>query len=234
MQNSTRRTKLNLEQLGERLVPTTIFNPSTGVLTIEGAMEPDTLAVSQSGDVTSVRMNGESNSFIGVKALNVMARAGSDIVSLANIQVPASVHLGQGDDRLTIVGMRGIEVKGGKGNDYIEGGSGDDLIDGGEGNDTILGKLGQDVIFGGEGDDLIYGGKGNDVLAGGNGNDRIYGGLGVDQISTGDGFDTVYADRTLVGYSIKPKPGGGTITTFYYKSDVITDTDRFRDVINWV
>jgi Ca2+-binding RTX toxin-like protein len=57
-------------------------------------------------------------------------------------------------------------------------------IDAGDGNDTIVGSAGADVLIGGAGNDVITGGMGNDVALMGDGDDKFI-------WNPGDGSDTV-------------------------------------------
>ena len=57
-----------------------------------------------------------------------------------------------------------VEVRGGRGNDFLLGGSGDDLLVGGPGNDLLGGADGDDRLDGGTGDDLLDGGPGRDTV----------------------------------------------------------------------
>ncbi|MGH8556910.1 MAG: calcium-binding protein [Methylococcales bacterium] len=81
------------------------------------------------------------------------------------------------------VGLTGLTIIGGKGQNIIYGTPGDDVI---------CGKNGKDIIDGKEGDDMIYGNNGTDHLSGGLGDDDLYGGNGPDDLSGyDDDHDTI-------------------------------------------
>jgi len=100
-------------------------------------------------------------STIGVEEVVVTARGGDDNIRLDNLDVPALVDAGAGNDR-------------------VVGGNGDDTILGGDGNDRLFGRNGNDSLDGGNGDDFLSGDAGDDDLVGGPGRDRLVGGAGND------------------------------------------------------
>ena len=102
---------------------------------------------------------------------------------------------------------RGVEIRGGDGNDVIEvddsvrsgltldGGRGNDRLIGGHGDDVLRGGAGEDHLDGRDGDDVLDGGAGNDSLYGGLGNDRLLGGAGADWLHGRDGDDVLDGGR---------------------------------------
>lgn len=156
------------------------------------------------------------------------ASHGSNIIVVANsaddmsVEVSISSRNGRGVAKtftasfLKSLGVTGIDVAGGRGNDTISvglatggdaaisalnlpasvrGDKGNDRINTAGGNDTLLGGDGRDVLDAGDGDNLVYGNDGNDVITAGIGMDRLYGGRGHDQLRGGDGDDTIYGGR---------------------------------------
>jgi len=153
----------------------------------------------------------------------------NDVVLLGDIDVPANVDGGAGDDLIeggqvadtliggigfdTVLGIDGNDelLDGGAGQDLIEGGSGADKLVGGDGADILEGDAGNsDLLLGGDGPDLLKGGAGNDVLNGGNGDDVLVNGGGVDTSITGPGAGEVFATSkdTIRCGDAKPGPPG--------------------------
>jgi Ca2+-binding RTX toxin-like protein len=58
-----------------------------------------------------------------------------------------------------------VEVRGGRGGDFLTGGPGDDIIMGGSGDDWLAGQEGNDRLDGGAGDDRLDGGEGSDTVS---------------------------------------------------------------------
>src|SRR5262249_15462211 len=83
--------------------------------------------------------------------------------------------------------LRSELLVGGSGSDYLHGDylAGPDYadnfraqIDGG--GDTLYGEGGEDELHGGGGDDKLFGGADSDWIGGGDGSDQMYGGSGID------------------------------------------------------
>jgi hypothetical protein len=98
--------------------------------------------------------------------------------------------LGPGDDSLrvegSLVGVGGVRLAGGDGNDVITGGPEDDLIESGPGADKLYGGDGADGLVGGlPGPTFLYGGPSGDLLAAGGGcaGGALVGGPGRDDAS---------------------------------------------------
>ncbi|MFO0953958.1 MAG: choice-of-anchor Q domain-containing protein, partial [Isosphaeraceae bacterium] len=84
-----------------------------------------------------------------IHRIAVYGRSGDDDITVSpQIDIPAWIYGGDGDDRL----------RGGAGHDVLIGGDGDDLLVGGEGRDLLIGGRGADRIVGNAGDDLIIAG----------------------------------------------------------------------------
>lgn len=160
-----------------------IFVPSTGVLTVTGDAQNNTLTVARDA-AGQINVNGGA----------VAIQGGTPTV--ANVSLIQVFGLG-GNDTLTLNESNGAlpraNLFGGDGNDTLTGGSGDDLLFGQAGNDTLLGKGGNDFLFGGAGNDTLTGGTGDDQVFGEAGDDRLIWnpGEGSDLNEGGDGVDTV-------------------------------------------
>ncbi len=173
-----------VEPLHERILPavTASFAPSTGILTVIGDAQANTIIISRDA-AGNILVNGG----------NVQTPGGPTVANTALIQV-----FGQaGNDTITLDESNGAlpaaNLFGGDGNDTLTGGSGNDLLFGQGGNDTLLGQGGDDQLFGGDGNDTLTGGAGNDSVFGEAGNDRLIWnpGDGSDLNEGGDGTDTI-------------------------------------------
>ena len=102
----------------------------------------------------------------------------------ADVDLPATIHGGLGDDT----------IQTGGGDDVIYGGVGNDLIRAGDGNDAVYGRDGRDTIYGQGGDDSLEGNGKDDVIFGNTGSDTLVGGAGSDELHGGLGNDTLVAD----------------------------------------
>lgn len=168
---------------------------SEGRLTVRGTSASDIIRVGLANGIYSVSLNGKSRTFSAddVRAIDVLADDGNDLVDASPSTVPLYLLGGAGRD--TLVGGSGNDtLTGGGGNDSITGGHGDDRINALAGNDTVVGGEGADRIYGGDGDDKLYGqggvdriwaGAGNDLLDGGSANDKLYGEAGADTLRGG-------------------------------------------------
>jgi len=106
--------------------------------------------------------------------------------------------------------LRGDELHGGTGGDFIFGSIRSDILYGDDGNETLFadalaGPLyadwdfqstvgGNDIVYGGNGDDQLYGGGGDDQLWGGFDSDWLEGQNGVDTLYGGSGIDKLILD----------------------------------------
>lgn len=136
------------------------------------------------------------------------------------------VHLGDGDDRLTLL-TAGIGY-GGPGDDVLQGGPRPDYLFGGDGSDLLTGGGGEDVLFGdrnrvGElfdsygpafGNDRLDGGAGHDGLAGGPGDDRLSGGGGNDVLAGAGPPALMAGSRPAAGADVL-EGGAGTDVAEY-------------------
>lgn len=160
-----------------------VFVPSTGILTVTGDAQDNTLTVGRdaAGDLTvnsgAVPIVGGSPTVANVSQIQIFGLGGNDVLSLDE----------------TNGALPNARLFGGDGNDTLIGGSGNDQLFGQAGNDTLYGKGGNDLLNGGAGDDVLTGGAGTDQVFGDAGNDRMIWnpGDGTDLNEGGDGIDTV-------------------------------------------
>jgi len=158
------------------------FVPSSGVLTVFGDAQNNTLIVGRdaAGQINvnggAVKIQGGTATVANVSLIQVFGQGGNDTLTIdeTNGAMPAA------------------DLFGGDGNDTLTGGSGNDQLFGQAGNDTLLGKGGNDLLFGGDGNDVLIGGAGNDQVFGEAGNDQMIWnpGDGTDLNEGGDGTDT--------------------------------------------
>ena len=102
-----------------------------------------------------------------------------------------SVDLGPGDDRFrvegSLVGIGGVRVAAGPGDDVLRGGPEESLLEGGPGADRLYGGAGSDALVAGrhDGPDLLDGGPDGNLLAAGPpcSGGRVIGGSGSDNVS---------------------------------------------------
>lgn len=213
-----RNTGLSFERLEQRnlLAVSVSLDTGTGVLSVTGDTQANTVVLSLASDQLQVNADGTDYQFTAATVTQINFSGGNGNDSLTNntdIAINASGHAGDdtfvsggGDDFIYGgPGQDNITVSGGSntlyghaGDDIINGGSGIDLIMGGDDNDNLSGNDGNDTINGERGDDTINGGAGDDTLSGfvgddtinaGTGNDFVFGQAGMDILYGGDGID---------------------------------------------
>src|SRR5258708_7378216 len=138
-----------------------LFNSFTGILTVTGDQNKNSIVVSRNAAGTLL-INGGAVPIIGGRPT---------VANTPQIQVFGL----DSDDTISLDETNGplppAELFGGAGNDTLTGGSGNDLLFG-QGGDDVLKGLGGNV--------LLFGGAGNDTLIGGAGNDQVFGQAGND------------------------------------------------------
>lgn len=162
-------------------------------------------------------------------------------------------NIGYGNDLNNVMtgNLRGSEIYGLGGDDFIYGGvgkpsdrrtgpdqlyggDGNDAIFAGRGTDTVWGDAGDDRVGGGSGNDIVYGGDGNDILTGDNNSDVLYGGDGDDMLDGGSVRDTMYGgagdDLIFGGVGIDRLDGGAGDDLFIY-NDVAWSSPTREDRI---
>jgi Ca2+-binding RTX toxin-like protein len=151
-----------------------IVNNGDGSDFLEGGAGFDFVQVNGSnsaGDSFRVDPNGERVRFrrtnLGLFTLDIGTTENLDV----NGQGGSDVIIGS----TGLVGLIGLDLDGGEGNDLLIGGDGADVLRGGAGNDVLIGGLGNDVVLGQDGDDLLLvnNGDGSDFLEGGEGDDTV-------------------------------------------------------------
>jgi Ca2+-binding RTX toxin-like protein len=156
-----------------------------GTLVVNGTPNNDSIVLTnQTGGgirVTSngAVINGSPFAFAAVKKIQVSSGAGNDLIYLTDLNVPAVLVGGDGDDTL----------RAGTKNDDLSGDNGGDVLEGFVGNDTLRGGAGDDLIIGGPGIDQLFGDAGNDTV-------QANDGLGDAKVDGGTGSDTIQKDRT--------------------------------------
>jgi hypothetical protein len=110
----------------------------TGLLSVVGTGANDDISVAVSGGNLNVTVNGQNQgtfALTDVNGIEVSGLNGNDSISLAGINVPAT-------------------LSGGDGNDTLVGGAANDFLSGNDGNDTFFSNDGQpDALDGGDGND---------------------------------------------------------------------------------
>ena len=162
---------------------TASFDHSTGILTIRGDQQSNTITVGRDAagiilvNGGAVRIRGGVSTVANTRLIEASGVGGNDTITLDEASGP----------------MPQANLLGGNGNDILTGGSGGDTLKGQEGDDTLLGKSGNDALFGGPDNDTLTGGDGDDQLFGESGNDRMVWNPGddTDLNEGGDGADTV-------------------------------------------
>jgi Ca2+-binding RTX toxin-like protein len=193
-----------------KYVPDTItaaFNPATGVLTINGGPQANTITVGRSA-VGTLLVNGGTVSVTGgipttanTTVITIFGKSGGDELTLDESNgplPPANLFGEEGDDTLT-GGSNNDELVGGSGRDLLLGGRGADRLFGGDDNDTLIGGDGDDQAFGEGGDDRIVWNPGDDtdLDEGGSGSDtvEINGGNGAEVFTATANVARVRFDR---------------------------------------
>ena len=177
------RTRLFIRLKHVPDIITASFNPTTGVLTVTGGAQANTIAVSRNPagallvNGGTVPVTGGSPTTANTAVITILGRSGGDVLSLdeSNGPLPPAHLFGE------------------EGDDTLSGGSGSDELIGGPGRDSLLGRGGADSLFGGEDDDTLIGGDGDDQAFGEGGDDRIIWNPGddTDLDEGGNGSDTV-------------------------------------------
>jgi Ca2+-binding RTX toxin-like protein len=208
-----------LEPLSDRIAPavTASFTPGTGVLTVLGDAQNNTIIISRNAAGTilvnggAVAVQGGLATVASTALIQVFGQAGDDTITLneANGALPAALLFG------------------GDGNDTLTGGSGNDMLFGQAGNDTLRGMGGNDFLFGGDGNDTLIGGAGDDQVFGQAGNDRMIWnpGDGSDLNEGGDGVDTVEVNGGNASETFTATPNGTRV-----RFDRVSPAPFFLDI----
>lgn len=174
-----RRSRLGVEQLDRRDVPSSVSLDSNGVLSITGDRGDD-----------QVHVTYEMQRFgLSSTAKFQVATSWGDNVTLDTASVTKIEFYGHaGDDWFSNDTAIPCVLSGGAGNDTLYAGSANDSIYGGDGDDCLYGGAGSDWLYGNDGTDLLYGMEGDDYLAGGEDAfvDSMWGGVGADIFANSD------------------------------------------------
>lgn len=173
------RSRLKLESLEQRTVPTSISFPDAyGVITVVGSNAKDTVQVTYDASGTNVKVS--------------LAGIGSLTTSAASVKKIMFYGYG-GNDWFSNTTSEKVTAYGGLGNDTLIGGSGKNVLYGGGDNDVLIGGSEDDSLFGEGGTDVLYGLAGDDYLDGGNDGlvDSLWGGYDDDTFITHFSQDTV-------------------------------------------
>lgn len=192
---------------------TAVYDPVNRLLKVTGSPSRDTINVRPNGNGVRVLMSGvAAQDFSGVDRVVIDALDGNDLV-YSSVNLPVSVNLGNGRDRLE--GTAGVfNVTGGAGNDTIITADGDDIIESNEGDDSVLAGLGRDHVRNAAGSDYTDLGAGGGVFTYG---DRSYGDNLPQTVVARGGANSRYSVLTgqggdvisIVGGAIHVDAGGG-------------------------
>lgn len=201
------------------------INGGSGRDVLDGGAGDDTVSgQGGSGDVLSGgsgndRVNGGTgiDTIFETADVNFMLTAtslagnGSDTLT----SIERAILVGGDSDNLidtsmfTGMGIEGVLLLGGSGNDVLIGSPHIDQLNGSAGDDTLLGANSRDTLRGGSGRDVLNGGGGNDlvvgqggsgdVLTGGSGDDTLNGGAGTDFLVEQGDVDFTITNTTLTG-----------------------------------
>ena len=218
MSKSRTHSSLSYQSLETRKVLAPAVGLDTGVLSIIGTNDADTVHVRQSETTVYVEVYNEAmgESLVHeydlqyVQSLYFKGNSGDDVFR-NDTGLESLAYGNNGDDQL--IGGTGFDklhggndndtIRGRAGNDSLHGDYGDDFLAGGSGDDSLKGWYGNDRLFGQDGSDYLSGYLGDDVLNGGNDKDIVKGHEGDDRLYGGDGDDELFGwkgnDRLLGG-----------------------------------
>jgi Ca2+-binding RTX toxin-like protein len=138
-----------------------------------------------------------------------------DVVSGVLLKTSASVSVSGGATQIEGLGIVGLALTAGAGDQALIGTPGGDTLQGGEGSDLLFAShwlrtlgSGADNLQGGGGNDAMWGFDGADTLTGDLGSDGLVGGAGNDTLSGGDAADFLFGgDFSAVDGSFLPNSG---------------------------
>jgi Ca2+-binding RTX toxin-like protein/uncharacterized protein YkwD len=201
------------------------INGGSGRDSLDGGSGDDTVSgQGSSGDIlTGGSGNDRVNGGAGIDTifetgdadftLTATSLTGSGLDTLLSIERAILVG-GSSDNQIdasmfTGVGIEGVLLLGGFGNDVLIGSPHVDQLNGSAGLDTLLGGSSRDTLRGGSGRDVLNGGGGNDlvvgqggsgdVLTGGTGDDTLNGGAGTDSLVEQGDVDFTLTNTTMSG-----------------------------------
>ncbi|MDC0175472.1 FG-GAP-like repeat-containing protein [Planctomycetaceae bacterium] len=191
-------------------------------------------------DVVTLSDDGTSDNNL----MTLSSVSSSETVTFTNPGTSMGIHLGSGDDSLTVTslddGFAGTLTLNGEGGDDVidasavsvaikqNGSGGNDILTGGSGNDTLNGGSGSDSLEGGAGNDKLQGqGTSYDTLSGGPGDDTLDGGDGYDRISESADVDFTATDSSLAGLGTDTLINIQLVQLFGGSTDNTIDTSAF-------
>lgn len=123
-------------------------NASKTALFVGGTSGNDVISVEPVCDSNSLKVtiNGASSTFTPTGRVIVYGNAGNDCITVDEIEIPAELYGGDGNDSIHGGESSNIEV-GGAGDDFLEGGNSRDILIGGGGGDILDGEGGDDVLI---------------------------------------------------------------------------------------
>ena len=215
-----------------RLCSVTVSQGYPGYYQVNGDDGANSIVISVDQNARAFTLNGVT--YGGVNFISVNGLGGNDYITVAgssgpvgcsitdgdgndsvSLSMSGSIHVGNGQDVVSLKDSFQGTVYTGNGNDqiYVSGQCIDAVIYGGNGNDLIdaSGNLygvsifagnGSNTIYGSNSDDLITVGSGSNVICCLNGNDTVYIKNGSpDTVYGGAGNDTVYGDTIDTVYN---------------------------------
>ena len=151
----------------EEPIPGIEPNPAYALTVRAGSGEANLLMVEHDGSAYTVR-DGAGVLAAGPGCESLGPRAVRCAAMDPNASHSVFVNAGNGADYAGVGALprnAAVELRGGRGTDYVVGGDGADLLVGGSGGDHMNGQSGDDTIGGGTGGDRIDGGLGRDRLS---------------------------------------------------------------------
>jgi uncharacterized protein YkwD len=177
---------------------------ASGGYTLESGTGAKTIVFSGGGLAGTVTVN----TMIGTENLKIDIVDGTTLLTSGNVAVSGAVSVLRG------IGVRGVAITAGDGNQTIEGTIGNDTLSGGAGNDIIRGGAGNDTIEGGAGTDraVFSGARSSHTVTGQDGSIQISSSTSGNDVASGieifrfDDGEFAYIGGSLVPYTGQPIP----------------------------
>ena len=221
--------KINRDQVWSDILSLSTINTysgtSEGVLKFFGEARTNTFYNSASGTQFMLFPNGIDNNLSYHTKLE-------DDGTYSNQQHGSSHRIYLGESRLqegftlaNVQSLKGVNLYGDEGNDWVHGGLYSDYLSGGKDSDHLFSYGGHDVLDGGENDDELKAGAGNDILIGGDGSDKLWGDDSKLIIETNSDASGVTNDDMLYG-------GVGNDELYGGEGSDYLDGGSDRDILN--